>query len=711
MVNSGTVGSARHTSVQFGIYEVDLDEGELRKAGVRIKIQQQPFKVLRTLLEHPGELVTREQLHDRIWPDASYGDFDQAVNVAIAKLRTALGDSADNPRFIETVPRRGYRFIAPVRSEAAATGIFSPSAVNGDELRLPVLSAVPPRSSPGRRATLSLAIAVGIIAVAGAAILMLRPTQTSYTFRRISYGRGAVRSARFGPDGRSILYGAAWNGKPMQLFWTHVQSPESRQYPLPDADILSVSPEGELAILINRRAGVGWISRGTLATMPIAGGAPRELLENVQDADWDHAGNNLAIVHWAGRRCNLEFPIGTVIYGVTGGHWLSDVRVSPRGDSLAFLEHPLEGDDAGFVQLVDLNGHKKIMTRFWFSVRGLVWDPSGDSLWFSASEAQGEREGPRAVYRLALSGGLQRVVSESSDLTLHDISRERGLLLSRDVERYEILANVSGVVRDLSWLDFSRADDLSTDGRSVLLTVEGEAAGKNYQVYLRDTGGSPPVKLGEGYGSAISPDGQSVLAIAPFGSGEDAVPQLVLLPVGKGTKKVLTQDSIAHYGGAWFPDSSHILFVGSRPEHAVQAWTQDLNGGAPQPVTPEGIAGTRLSPDGKSLCTVNEDGTIWIYPIGGNKGTPLKGARKGELPIQWSENGQQLYVARSDYLPVKVYRLDRGTGRRELVRELAPPDPAGVIPDISSVFATPNGATFVYSYFRLQSDLYVATYK
>jgi DNA-binding winged helix-turn-helix (wHTH) protein len=692
----------KHTSVQFGIYEVDLDEGELRKAGVRIKVQQQPFKVLRALLEHPGELVTREQLHDRIWPGDSYGDFDQAVNVAVAKLRSALGDSADNPRFIETVPRRGYRFIAPAHVDVSASGLVSPAVVKGMELRRSVFSTERPRSSLGKRAALGVAIAIAFIAAVGTASLLIRPAQTAYTFHRVSYGRGAIRSARFGPDGQSILYGASWNGKPMQLFWAQVQSPESRPYPLPDADILSVSTEGKLAILINR---------GTLATMPIAGGAPREVQENVQDADWDREGKNLAIVHWAGKRCDLEFPIGTVIYGVTGGHWLSDIRVAPRGDSLAFLEHPLEGDDAGFVELVDLHGHKKVVSRFWLSIRGLAWDPSGDSLWFSASEAQGGRQRPRAVYRLTLSGGLQRVASESSDLTLHDISRERGLLLTRDVERYEILASVSGVVRDLSWLDFSRADDLSADGRSVVLTVEGEAAGKDYEVYLRKTDGSPPVKLGEGYGSAISPDGQWVLAIAPFGIGAGAIPALTLLPVGKGAKKTLTQDAIAHYSGAWFPDGRHIVFVGSKPEHSLQSWIQDLDGGAPQPITPEGVGGTHLSPDGKLLCTVDEDGAIWIYPVAGDKPEKLKGAEKGESAVGWSENGQELYVARSDYLPVKVYRVDRATGRRKLLRDLAPPDPAGVLPDVSSVFATPDGATLVYSYFRLQSDLYMATSK
>ncbi len=700
------MGPTRHTSVQFGIYEVDLDEGDLRKAGVRIKVQQQPFKVLQALLEHPGELVTREQLHDRIWPNASYGDFDQAVNVAVAKLRTALGDSADNPRFIETVPRRGYRFIAPVHKEGG-TAEVSPAIV---ELQIGS-SAQDRKSVFSKRPGWMVAIVLATVVVVAGAFLLFRPARKAYNFDRITFGKGAIRTARFGPDGHSILYGAAWNGKPTQLFWAQGQSPESRPYALPDADILDVSPQGELAILTNRRAGVGWISRGTLATMPIVGGVPRELLENVQDADWDHDGKNLAIVHWSGRHCNLEFPIGNVIYGVTGGPWLSDVRVSPRGDALAFLEHPVEGDDAGFVVVIDLGGRKKFVSRFWFSVRGLAWDPSGNSLWVSASDAQGERLRPRAIYRLTLSGGLQLVAGDSGELTLHDVSRDGALLLSRDVERYEILANTGGTPRDLSWLDFSRADDLSIDGKSIVITVEGEAATADYEVYLRSIDGSPPVKLGEGYGSAISHDGQWVLAIAPFGGSPNARPQMVLLPVGKGTRKNLTQDTLAHYSGAWFPDGNHILFVGSEPGHPLRSWIQDINGGAPHPITPEGTSGTRLSRDGKLLCAVDESGALWIYPVDGGQPELLRGVEKGETPIGWSDNGQEVYVARAAYLPVKTYRIERASGRRMPMRDLTPGDPAGVIPDISSTFATADGATLVYSYFRLQSDLYIATPK
>jgi len=702
------MGTFRHASLKFGVYEVDLDGGEVRKSGIRIKVQHQPFKVLQELLEHPGELVSREQLHSRIWPGTGYGDFDQAVNVAVAKLRTALGDSADNPRFIETVPRRGYRFIAPVQPDMVTQeAVLSPAVTRHQA------DSIAPSRSP-ERPSLSIgirfAIATGVVVVLVAAIYLLRPRQTAYTFHRISYGKGAIRSARFGPDGHSVIYGAAWNGKPVELFWSQGESPQARSYPVPDADILAVSPQGELAILMNRRAGVGWIAHGTLATIPVAGGASREILENVQDADWDKEGKNLAIVHWAGKRCNLEFPIGTSVYAVTGGHWLSDIRVSPRGQ-LAFLEHPLEGDDAGFVELIDSNRQRRVISGLWLSVRGLAWDPSGQSLWFSASEAQAERERPRAIYQVTLTGNLQRVVSESSDLTFHDVSPDRTLLISRDVERYEILTNVSGVDRDLSWLDFSRADDLSSDGGSILLTVEGEAAEKDYEVYVRNVDGSPPIKLGSGYGGSISPDGQRVLAIAPFGNGADAVPQLVLLPVGKGTRRSLTQDDIAHYSADWFPDGRQIIFVGSKPAHGVQSWIQDLSGGAPEPITPEGISGTQISPDGKLLSAVDEDGTIWIYPVKGDKPALLKGVQGGDIPVGWGQDGGQFYVARTDHLPVRVYRIDRANGKRDLVRELAPRDPAGVIPDISSVFTGGKGPTLVYSYFRLQSDLYSATRK
>jgi eukaryotic-like serine/threonine-protein kinase len=702
----------RPSVTRFGNYEVNLDSGELRKAGIRIRLQQQPFKVLEVLLEHSGEVVTREELRASIWPDESFGDFDQAVNVAVAKLRTALGDSAENPRFIETLPRRGYRFVALVQSDSAQGSGAPGSGPSAEPTR--DRRAAEPRFNGRRR--LVGACVVTVIVLSAIAILVLRPGKVALDFHRVSFGKGAIRSARFTADGQSIVYGAAWDGKPPQVFWAQAVSPESRSYPMPDADILSISSSGQMAVLLNRRAGVGYISHGTLALMPLTGAAPREIADDVQDADWDPQGKNLSIVHWVGNRCHIEYPIGKVIYRTIGGHWLSDVRISPRGNLIAFMDHPLEGDDAGTVQVVDLEGDEaKILTSHWVSVHGLAWDPSGDSIWFSASDVVGGRERPRAIYQVTLDGKLREIFHESGDMTIHDISHDRRLLATRDLMRYETMGQFSGESRDLSWLNFSRTDDLSADGSSVLITVEGEAAGKNYEVYLRKTDGSAPIKLGEGYGSAISPDGTWALAVAPFGTESSSTAQFMLLPVGKGKAKVLTHDSIAHLSGTWFPDGKRIVFRGNEVGHSVRSWVQDLAGGAPKPITPEGVSGIQLSPDGKSLCAVDAEGKTWIYPVAGGKPAELKGIEEAEFPVRWATDGRSLFVAKTERLPVSVYRVYLESGRRELVQQLAPVDPAGVLSDVSSisssVFATPDGRSYVYSYFRLQSDLYIATMK
>jgi hypothetical protein len=277
--------------------------------------------------------------------------------------------------------------------------------------------------------------------------------------------------------------------------------------------------------------------------------------------------------------------------------------------------------------------------------------------------------------------------------------------------RYEVLGSFSGTSRDLSWLDFSRGDDLSADGGNVLITVEGEAAGRNYEVYLRKTDGSPPIPLGEGYGSAISPDGKWVLAVAPFGTASNSTAQFILLPVGAGEAKEVTHDAIAHLTGRFFADGKRIVFKGSEPGHGVRSWIQDLTGGTPKAATPEGVSGILLSPDEQFIAATDTEGRVWIEPLGGERAAEVKGIDRGEFPVSWSSDGKSLFIARTEHLPVKIYRLEIASGKRELVQELSPRDPAGVFPDICMVYATPDGKAFVYSYFRLQSDLYAATPK
>src|SRR5580698_3221344 len=161
-------------TIRFGAFEADLHSGEVRKSGNRVKIQDQPFKVLQILLERPGDLVTREELQTRIWPDENFGDFDHAVNVAVGKLRTALGDCAEDPSFIETVPRRGYRFVAKLDEPAVVAPAESPLIPVPVESPLEV--AVKPPFSRYNRALLAL-LAIGVCAILiGLGLLLGRRT-------------------------------------------------------------------------------------------------------------------------------------------------------------------------------------------------------------------------------------------------------------------------------------------------------------------------------------------------------------------------------------------------------------------------------------------------------------------------------------------------------------------------------------------------------
>src|ERR1700728_1481534 len=184
-------------TIRFGAFEADLHSGEVRKSGNRIKLQDQPFKVLQILLERPGELVTRDELQSRIWPDASFGDFDHAVNIAVGKLRAALGDSAENPSFIETVPRRGYRFVAMLDEESVDTH-QSPPEINGDRSGRVV--------SRFNRTLLTLPAVVVSGFLVGLGVFLGHRTAKWQPpdFQRLTFTRGTVYSARFAPDGRSV---------------------------------------------------------------------------------------------------------------------------------------------------------------------------------------------------------------------------------------------------------------------------------------------------------------------------------------------------------------------------------------------------------------------------------------------------------------------------------------------------------------------------
>jgi eukaryotic-like serine/threonine-protein kinase len=587
------------------------------------------------------------------------------------------------------------------RFQSASDIAFDLEALSG--LSTPRLQ---PSATPTRlRGPVGLAAAAVAIALAGllaGRLIWKEPPASVPVFHRLTYRRGFVWSARFSPDGHTVIYGANWDGaENPQLFSTRTENPGSIVLDLPGRWVESISHSGEMLILSDVLTSSGYAHRGVLRTAPLSGGAARDLFEDVVDAAWAPDGKSMALVRAPGWRHRLEFPAGKVLYETAG--WVSHPRISPRGDVVAFIDHPQFGDDGGSVALIDRNGKQTILSEGWSSVQGLAWSPSGEEIWFTATEG-GSNRALHAVTR----SGRQRIVTRSPGvLTLQDISADGRALLNHSSERIGMVGlGPDGKERKLSWLDWTRAPCLSDDGGTMAFTEEAEGGGLGYSVYLRKTDGSPAVRLGEGEGLALSPDGKWVLsALVRFNPAP-----LILLPTGAGESRPLPKDSINHDAepAAFFPDGRGIVFVGHEQGRGRRTWAQDLDGGNARPITPEGVVGTVVSPDGRLVAARGPDQKIALYPVAGGPAQPVGGLEPNDVLLRWSSDGRFLYAASGNRrtLTARVYRIEVSTGRREEWKVFSLPDPTG-ISGIGCNAITPDGKTFVFTYSQRFSDLYI----
>jgi dipeptidyl aminopeptidase/acylaminoacyl peptidase len=289
-------------------------------------------------------------------------------------------------------------------------------------------------------------------------------------------------------------------------------------------------------------------------------------------------------------------------------------------------------------------------------------------------------------------------------LTLLDIGHNGGVLLTRGNDRAGVLCQRPGESkeRDLSWLDWSVPNDISSDGRTILITEAGEGGGPKYAVYLRGTDGSPAVRLGEGSGLALSPDGKWVLS-RPSGSPA----QLVLQPTGAGKPKPFTNDSINHISGRWLSDGNRVVFLGNEAGHAPRLYVQGLSDTQSRPITPEGIHGNAVaSPDGQWVAAVGPDLQCHLYPTAGGDARTVPGMLGGELPTGWDADGQSLYVYRPGEMPAHIVRVELSSGKRTPFKEVQPSDPTGV-DSLRGLLLSRDTKTYAYGYIRLLSDLYM----
>jgi dipeptidyl aminopeptidase/acylaminoacyl peptidase len=289
-------------------------------------------------------------------------------------------------------------------------------------------------------------------------------------------------------------------------------------------------------------------------------------------------------------------------------------------------------------------------------------------------------------------------------MKLYDISPQGRVLLSDGMWRalLEYQAPGETAERDMSWLDWSILADLSNDGRSILFNETREGGGAASSVYLRRVDGAP-VKIGEGYGDALSQDGKLVLAHV----GD----KLAVLPTGSGEARELKIEGAFDRGAVWLPDNHSVVIAGALKDHGYALHLLDTLDENEKTISPENIWGdaTRpfaVSPDARFVAGMTKDQTIALYPLGGGNPVAVTGALKGEVPIQWGADGS-LYVYRPTDLPAVVYRINLATGARDVWKQFTPTDPAGVY-RIAPICMTHDASSYAYDALRTVNDLYVA---
>jgi Tol biopolymer transport system component len=524
-------------------------------------------------------------------------------------------------------------------------------------------------------------------------------------YRQLTFRRGLVLSARFSPDGKTIVYGASWEGAPFRLFSMRTESPESRPLDLPPGDVLAISSTGELAISLERKYVYGFSARGTLARVPLVGGAPRKVLTDVEDADFSPDGRELAVSRVVEGRYRLEYPIEKVLH--EAGGWISNVRVSPDGNRVAFIDHPIAGDDRGSICVVDRNRKMTVLSKGWASTIGLDWSPDGDEILFTATEA-----GPNdSLWAVDLRGKRRLLARSPGRLALQDVTSAGELLVTEGRVRLGMGFGVTGgpAEKELSWLDASVVSDLSRDGKTILFGEQGTGGGAGtYSVYVRGSDGSPAARLGDGTAGPFSPDGKWAVAIVP-----STPPSLVLLPTGPGQPRTLERGPIASYqAAAYFPDGERLLIAANEEGKPVRLYVQSIEAGGPRAVSGPGLRfappSDVVSPDGRAAAVVDGNGHVILFPLDGGAPSPIQGLEPGEVPIRWGVDGRSLYVVRYDELPARIRRLDFASGRRDVIAQIVPADPAGVEAVIAAQ-VTPDGRSWVYSFFQYRNDLHLVT--
>jgi len=522
-------------------------------------------------------------------------------------------------------------------------------------------------------------------------------------YQQVTFRTGSIGNARFTPDG-GVVYSASWDDGESQLYMSRTDDPGSRELGLKHAELLSISRGGELAIRLKTVTYNGYARSGTLARVPPSGGTPREVLDNVQDADFAASGDNMAIVRYVpqNNHWRLEYPVGKVLFESI--NWISHPKISPDGRRVAFADHENpEGDDEGSLAVIDADGKgkEKKLSSGWTSLQGIVWSPAGDEIWFT-STSSGSAVNLRAV---TFSGKLRTLTNVPGGMWLEDLRNGIALTVANHI-RLGIRGMAPGGTeeRELGWFGWSELRDISRDGRKILFEEEGDGGGPNYTVYLRDTDGAPPLRLGEGVAGAISPDQKWVITRPAKGGS------LGLVPTGAGESRQLTHDAVSYSKVRFLPDGKRLLASGIEAGHGGRDYLIDLGSGDSKPITPDGVSGVEISPNGQSTVVVGPDGKLGVWSLEGGDFRAIPGldSNSNYSIIGWTPDGESVYaIPRKRAKPVQISRVNLQTGKMEPWKTIGEEAGTGV----SSVFPylSSDSTAYAYIYSRVLSEAYLVT--
>jgi len=450
-----------------------------------------------------------------------------------------------------------------------------------------------------------------------------------------------------------------------------------------------------MAVALRPTIDNSFFTAGTLARVPLSGGAPREILENVTSADFTADGSQMAVIIRTPTSYRVEYPLGT--QRLTLPYLISDVRISPDGKQLAFIHHPGGGDDGG-VQILGASGTARTLSEGWLSIGGLAWAPGGRELWFTATEAGGLR----ALRAVTLDGHQRLLYRAPERMQLEDVSADgRVLVTGMTLQSQVHFGSLSGKAeRDLSWFDFPSGPSLSADGTLMSFSESGEGAGANYGVFVRPTNGDPAVRISDGALSALSRDGTRI-AIT---SGVTAK-SILIAPTGAGTTRSIDVSKYGLLAFDWFPDNRRLALVATEQGRPPRTYVVDTDKGSVTPLTEERVRVPFASPDGQWLAGGRGPDRA-LYNIQTKTTLPLKGSVRDDLTAGWTPDSRSVIVYQSHDHALQVFRIDITSGVRSPVTTIQSADRAGFVQSGDLVIAA-DGDHFAYDMIRQLSHLYL----